>query len=590
MIVWESSRTWSILNIITLIVRGFLPLLQLYILKLVIDVVSKNISSSPGQDSVQNILVIILLAGGVYLLSTLLAELGMAINKVQVNLLTDHLYSLIHEQSTVLDLGYFENPDFYDIMQRAHREVAYRPQQLVNNISSIIQNGLSVAAISILLVTLHWAVVPVLFLAILPGVYIRIKFARIMFDWEHKNTPRNRLASYYNWLMTRDFHAKEIKLFELGDFLSGKYNELRDALRSERNGLVRKRLFAELPSQSIKVVAVFGSFAYLAYRTAMGLMTLGSFVMYLQAIRRGIDTLHGTMAGFVRVYENNLFVSNLFEFFDLSPQIKEEAEAVSLPGTEQLKIEFINVSFSYPSNSKIVLNNVNFSIFPGETIALTGLNGSGKSTIIKLLCRLYDPTSGNITINGIDIKQISLHSLRRLFSVHFQDSSKYFLSVNDNIRMSNVNSADSGEAVITAAKTAGADEFITQLPDSYNCILGNWFENGTELSVGQWQKLSLARAFYRDSQVIMLDEPTSAFDAESEHDFILKLPILLDDKTGIIVTHRFALFEQADRIIVLDSGEVAQIGTHHELMKDEGQYRQMIKSISNDNIVQTEEF
>lgn len=573
--VWSSSPRWSSVYLLSLTISGALPLLQLYMLKLVIDSVTRGINSSDITSAFREVLVYLLIAGVVQMFSVLLDEVSRGINSIHVQYLTDHINDVIHTKSVEIDLEYYENSRYHDTLHRAQQEAATRPQRLLNNLTDIFQNSISVIAIVGLLFSLKWYIPALLICAILPGVIVRIKFSRIMYNWMRKRTETNRLAYYYSWLMTRYAHAKEIRIFDLGNHFVNKYRKIRAIMRGEFSRLVVRRSLMEAPTQLLGGVIMLGAYAYIAYVTILGTITLGAFVMYLQAFRRGLVFFKQVARGLTGIIENNLFVSNLFEFLDLQPRLAVPKDVIPFPKTMSAGLSFDQVSFQYPNSDKMALRNVSLSITPGEIIAFVGPNGSGKTTLIKLLCRLYDPTGGAVCIDGVDLRKYDLSTLRREISVIFQDWAKYQISAADNIWLGDVESPALDDRIQSSAEKVGADAFIKRLPEGYDNMLGVWFDKGVELSMGEWQKIALARALYRDAQIIVLDEPMSSLDVQTERDIIYNLRLMLPGKTILLISHRMTTVRLADRIFVMADGQIVEEGSHADLVSANGVYREM---------------
>jgi ATP-binding cassette subfamily B protein len=349
-------------------------------------------------------------------------------------------------------------------------------------------------------------------------------------------------------------------------------------LRGVRVRVDIQRSALEVVADAVAQVAVYGSFLFVGYRTVMGNLTLGDLVMFYQAFQKGQGFLQSFLNNLAGLYEHNLFISNLYEFLDIPRKVTDPEQPVPPPQPLTEGIEFRNVGFRYPASERSVLEDVNLTIRPGEVVALVGENGSGKTTLVKLLCRLYDPDSGSITLDGVDLRSFMTNVLRREISVIFQDYAHYNLSAAENIGFGNVELSDNLEAIVAAAKHADAHDAIMSLPQGYDTMLGKLLDNGEELSIGQWQKIALARAFLRGSQVIVLDEPTSAMDPKAEAGVFEKFRELLDGRTAILISHRLSTVRMADRIYVLQEGRVIESGTHDELVYRNGTYANLFES------------
>ena len=382
---------------------------------------------------------------------------------------------------------------------------------------------------------------------------------------------------YFTSLLTGDSHAKEIRLFGLGDVFVNRFGLLRKQIRQERLDLLKKRSTATLLAQLASIIPGFALYGFLVYRALQGLMTVGDLVMFYQAVQRGQGYVTQLLTGIATLYENNLFLSNVHEFLALKPKVTDPPRPKPIPtGTEE-GIVFNNVKFQYPNSERTVLDGINFSIRPGEHIALVGENGSGKTTLVKLLLRLYDPTDGAITLNGVDLRELSLQSLRRNISVVFQDYAKYHLSAKENIWFGDVEAPPDDQRIITAAKKSKAHETLEKLPAGYDTLLGKWFADGEELSIGEWQKIALARAFLREANIIVLDEPTSALDAKAEYEVFNNFHQLSLTRTAILISHRLSTVKMADRIYFLENGMIVESGSHDELIVHGGKYAYMFE-------------
>ena len=380
-----------------------------------------------------------------------------------------------------------------------------------------------------------------------------------------------------NWLLTGGIHAKEVRLFGLGDLFAARFRDLRRLLRRERLGFAFKQAQSEFATQAGATIAIFASFGYIAYRTLQGGMTLGDLVMYYQAFQRGQGYLRELLSGLAGLYEDNLFLTHFYEFLDLKPKVLEPRSPVKVPWPMEQGIAFEKVGFHYPGCQDSVLKDISLTVPPGQVVALVGANGSGKTTLVKLLCRLYDPTEGRILIDGVDLRRFRTTALRREIGIIFQDYTHYQMTARENIWVGDVQLPLDDEKIRTAAKYSGADAVFEGLPQGYDTLLGKQFENGVELSIGQWQKVALARALLRDAQVLVLDEPTSAMDPKAEYEVFSNFQQQLQGRSAILISHRFSTVRMADRIYVLDGGRIIESGGHEELLKSRGTYAQLFE-------------
>lgn len=576
--VWHSGRDLSVASVALTILQGVLPLAGLYLMKLLVDAVVVGLAATDKVATFESLALVIAGLSGVVLLETACASIARLVATAQAQVITDRMSDILHAKSIEIDLEYYESPQYYDTLHRAQREAPHRPTQLLNSLTQLLQNAISLVAIAGLLFWLHWGVVVLLLAVGIPGALVRLRYAKKVHVWQRQQTPKERQAWYFAWMITRDSHAKEIRLFDLGQFFMNRYRELRSQLLRESLAMTTKRTVAELLALSGATITVFGLFAFLAYRTMHGLTTLGDLVMYYQAVQRGQGYFRQVLNGFADLFENNLFLTNLYEFLDLKPRLIDPSRPTPVPRPMREGIVFHNVSFQYPADNKRVFENVNLTIRPGEHVALVGENGAGKTTLIKLLCRLYDPTVGKITIDGVDLRQCQMTELRREISVIFQDYARYHLTARENIWLGNINLPPDQEAIAAAARRAGIDGTIARLTNGYETILGKWFEGGEELSVGEWQKVALARAFLRDSQIIVLDEPTSAMDAKAEYEIFNNFHQLAKGRTALLISHRLSTVRMADRIYVMENGNIVESGTHDELVWRGGKYASLFES------------
>ncbi|MEL6441768.1 MAG: ABC transporter ATP-binding protein [Cyanobacteria bacterium J06621_8] len=577
-LVWQSSPGWTIARLILVVFQGLLPLVMIYLAKLIIDTVTINLRSSNPEQVFTQVLPLIILAGFAAIFNSLCQSLNELVNTAHSQKVTDYMQSIIHAKSVEADLEYYENAKYHDALQRAQQEAPYRPPQILNRLAQLGQNCISLVAMLGLLVSLHWSIVGVLLVATIPAVFVKVEYSRTIYAWQRRRTQLERQSMYLGWMLTNEQFAKETRLFDLGHWFSDEYDKIRKKLYREKLKISTKRSISFFLAQAFAGVIIFAVFAFIIYQTIQGILLLGDLVLYYQALQRGQNNLKATLTSVSGLYEDNLFLANLYEFLDLKPKVIDPVQPKILPQSFKRGIVFNNVSFHYADSARQALKNINLTIEPGETIALVGENGSGKTTLIKLLCRLYDPTSGNITIDGVNLRSFKIAELRRQISVIFQDYAKYHFSAQENIRLGNVEMESRDSSILAAAKRSGAHDVITRLPHGYDTILGKLFDTGEELSIGQWQKVALARAFIRDSQVIVLDEPTSAMDPKAEYEIFKKFRELIQDQAAVLITHRLSTVKMADRIYVMDNGQIVESGTHDELIALQQSYARLFET------------
>jgi len=569
-LVWKSAPGWALTNIIISVIRSFLPLLLIWLLKDLIDEITRS-ASGDSQALFSGILWLIVAIVIIWFLDEAASDFGNFVRKKQSMKLETYMYGLLHSKSIRLDLINFEQDKYFDSLSRASREAPWRPNSILNNLVSMFRGLLSLLLMAGLLAFLHWAVALLLFVVNIPGIWLRLRYADILYNFQRQQTPEARKAAYFNWLLTGDRPSREIRLFGLGNYFIELFRKSFLKTKEEEIRILRKRTSIELVSDIVKAVAVLFTLLYIAQQTIKGSLSLGQMAMFVLAFRQGmiyIKDLFGSLAG---LYEDSLFIGDIFDFLNLEEKIK------AIPPLQDLsefkdRIGVNNLSFTYPGNTSGTINDVTFEIRKGEIIALVGPNGAGKSTLVRLLCRLYDPDTGSVKCDGINLKNLDPEKYRKLLSVVFQDFMLYNLNAGENIRLGNIEREKVEDEIISAAKVTGIHELIRVLPDGYNTAIGNLFSDSRKLSWGEWQKLALSRALFRDAPVLILDEPSSALDADTEYDIFSRFREIVKGRTSILISHRFTNVSLADRIIVLDKGEIAETGTHDELIKKKGIY------------------
>ena len=571
-LVWQTNR-WATIGLGLLTLAGaLLPVSQAWVGKLIVDGVVASIQRGADPEVVKTVFVYLILELALFLLNTALNHARRLIQQLIQLQLANRIRGEIIQKALTLDLAFFEHPDFYDRLQNARRESGYKPVDLINDTFLIVQNTITLISFAVLLLRFSPWLVIILLVTSIPAFIAETRFAEEGFRLLTYRAPETRQINYLARLLTEDTSAKEIKLFNLGETLLARYMTLFEKFFQEDKSLAFRRAIAGFGLGLIATLGFYGSYAWIVWQTVHGRISLGDMTLYLTIFRQGQTTFQGILSGVGSIYENNLFMANLFDFLGLKPQMGVAARHQRLPVPLRRGIEFRGVGFRYPESEEWALRDVDLSIAPGEKIALVGPNGAGKTTLIKLLSRLYDPTEGMILIDGIDIRELDPRDLRLRIGVIFQDFVRYHLVASENIGFGQIEALDQLEQIIESARKSGAHSIIENLPDGYQTMLGRWFHGGHELSVGQWQKIALARAFMRDAEILVLDEPTASLDAETEYEIFRRFQELTVGKMAILISHRFSTVRMADRIVVIQEGRIAEIGSHHELLNQGGIY------------------
>ncbi len=577
-LVWRASGRWTVAWMVILILQGLLPAVTVYLSRHVVDGLVAVAGAGLSQESIQPILVPILLIAGAMLLTEILQSTLQWIRTAQSELVRDHISALVHTKSIEVDFGFYESSEFYDHLDRARSDAGGRSIALLESTGSLLQGSITLLSLVALLLPYGIGMPLLLLTSAFPAFYLMLRLNRQHHAWWRNTTTDRRRLQYYEMLLTISQSAAEIRLFRLGDYFQSAYQTLRARLRNEHIRLIRNQSLGRFAAGAIALLITGIALCWIGRQVLLGLFTLGDVALFYQAFSQSKGILSNLLSNLGQIYRNSLFVNDLFTFLQLRPQVIDPPTPQSFPNPLTTGLCFKNVSFSYPGADQAVLTDFNLTVPAGKVVAIVGDNGAGKSTLIKLLCRFYDPDKGSIEFDGVDIRQMTVEDLRQHITVLFQLPVPYYLTAADNITLGDLSTLSTQSDIETAAKGAGIHEAIAHLPKGYDTLMGKWFPSGTELSGGQWQRLALARAFFRHAPMIVLDEPTSAMDPWAEFDWLERFRTLATGRTALVITHRFTLAMRADVIHVMRKGQIAESGSHDELLAQNGLYAQSWRS------------
>jgi len=573
-LIWSISKKWTTLTLVSIVAESGLYLLLLYIFKRLINEVTK---ATPFDDEKIRRVVwyLVIITAGTIIYVTVKALATLAIEN-QAQRVKESIDEKIHECAVNLDLAFYESPAYFDTMKRAKDAGPEAPNNVVLNLADIAKNCLTLLAIGSILISISWLLLPLLALFVAPTLLVRIRYAEQMYQWRRKQTPVERQAAYLSSLITEDGPAKEIRGYGLGTHIRAIYSQIRVKLMGERLQMTRRNTFKELLTNIMATLGLFACIAYLCFSMIKGRMSVGDMSLFLIVFPQSFGVLQLMSQGISGLYQNNIFINNLFEMFDLRATLKEPENPLPVPSSESVDLVVENMSFTYPHSREPALRNVSLRVPPGKIIAIVGLNGAGKTTLIKLLCRLYDPTDGCIRMDGTDIRRFRSTEYRKHVSAVFQDFGRFNVTAAENIRWGDIDGVDRSDSDIEeAARKSGAHDYIRKFPEGYETMMGRIFEKGREVSIGQWQKLAIARAFYSNSRFVIFDEATSALDAVSEEELFQSFRERIGNRAALIISHRLSAVRHADHIYVMGDGRVQQHGTHEELVAMGGTYSKL---------------
>lgn len=575
-IIGEGSKKLFIINANISVLQGLVPFVIIVCIKYLIDFLTNNNSDSMNLFYPFGFLLV--LTASVFLLSAVLNELRSYFGEKLSQSVTTRIYSQLHAKHAAIGLSNYENPVKQDKMHRAVQEASFRPVKILNSLLTGIKSVASVIFLIGLFVSIHWYLTLLLVIAVLPGMFVRLRFSAKHYRLKDAHSTKERRMYYFNRILTGFPFAKELRLFGFGKFFKKQFDKVQKNLFEEKIALRKSEALQGSLAQVFAVALIFLSLFYVAYLKVNGNISIGTVVLFFFAFQRGYTVLSEFFRSFALIIEDNIFLRDFIDFLDIQ---NENTTSQSKPFSLTREIRFDQVSFSYDGSKRDVLKGLDLSIPVGKTIALVGANGSGKSTLIKLLCGFYAANQGKILFDNSEASAIGQQAICENIGAVFQDFAFYHLPVFDNLALGNITHKFDLEKAKNAAEFAGLEQVINKLPQGYHTLLGNQFLGGEELSIGQWQKMAIARAFYRDAPLLLLDEPASALDAKSETQIIHALRKLTKGKTAVIVSHRLRTVQWVDQICFMEDGRITEHGTHEELLKLQGRYFEMYQADAN---------
>ena len=574
-ILWESGPMVVTGGMAARLVAALLPIGLLWVAKLIIDDVVRVVSGH--HEAAAGLWWLIGLELGLAILNNLLIRFIDFLDTVLADLYVRHVSVKVMRHAASLDLLAYEDPIFYDHLERARVQATDR-LSMIQQIGRLVQ--LSITSITLSLSILYFSpwLLLLLILVVLPAFLGESHYAFLGYAKNFRQTPVRREQEYLRITAGSKEAAKELKLFGLSDFLTDRFSRLSDQIYTENVQLARQKLIGGTLLSIIGTLGYYGAYAYVVFQAVAGAISIGSLTFLAGAILQASTNLQQIFSTLSGIADQALFLTDLLKFFRMRPTIRSKPGAILAPRPIHHGFEFRNVSFHYPGNpNRLILNRLNFWLEPGERVALVGENGQGKTTIVKLITRLYDPTEGQILLDGVDLRDYDLDDLYREIGVIFQDFARYEMSARDNIAVGRVEQINDLALIKRAADKSLAHQVISKLPKRYEQMLGRRFEQGVDLSGGEWQKLALARAYLRDAQLYILDEPTASLDARSEFEVFNRFAELTAGKMALFISHRFSTVRMSDRILVLENGSVAEEGSHAELTNLHGRYAEMFE-------------
>jgi ATP-binding cassette subfamily B protein len=575
-LVYETHRGYTIAILALRVVRSFVPLAVLWVGKLIVDgvIAAVRLRAAGGAVDWRYLGTLVGLELAIAVAGEGLARLSSLLESLLGDLFSNRISVRLMQHAATLDLAQYEDAETYDHLERARRQTVGRIG-LIALLLSTGQDLVTLASLaSVLTVQLPWLLL-LLVIAVLPSFLGETHYAALGYSLLFQWTPERRLLDYLRYAGASDEMAKEVKLFNLSDFLVSRYARLSQEFYEANKRLAVRRNVVSTLFVTVGTLGYYGAYAITIYLTVLGRFSIGALTFLAGSFRQSRDLIQRILLSLSQVFEQSLYLSDLFTFFEVQPRVTSRPGARAVPVPIRQGFEFRDVGFRYPGSEQWAVRHLSFRIAPGERVALVGENGAGKTTLVKLLARLYDPDEGCVLLDGVDLRDYDLDSLRRNIGVIFQDFVRYEFVLRENIAISQVDELDDEAKIREAARRSLADAVAARLAKGYDQMLGRRFDGGVELSGGEWQKVALARAYMREAQVLILDEPTAALDARAEYEVFLRFAELTRGRMAVLISHRFSTVRMADRILVLQGGELVDQGTHDELLARGGLYAEL---------------
>lgn len=571
-LVWETNKVLTITNIFLRIVKSALPLLILYVGKLIIDQVVQL--SKTGHFGHSYLWKLVAIEFALAILSDGLSRAITLIDSLLGDLFSNHTSVKIMEHAATLDLDQFEDAIFYDKLERARQQTVGRTV-LLSQVLSQFQDLITMVFLATGLMAFNPWLILLLLVAILPAFLGESYFNDQSYALTRSQTPQRRELDYLRYIGASDETAKEIKMFDLSGFIIDRFKILSDKFYLDNKRIVVKRTIWGTFFAMLGSIGYYGAYVFIIAQTISGKTSIGELTFLAGSFRSLRSLLENVLTRFTTVSQGAIYLRDFFEFFDIEPKIYPPKNPRPFPSEIKEGFKFENVGFKYANSERWANRYLNFTLQPSEKLALVGENGAGKTTLVKLLARLYEPTEGRILLDGFDLKEYSLSDLRHNIGIIFQDYLRYQMTFSQNIATGNIREKENVDLIKASARQSLADELVKRLPGGYDQMLGKRFAEGVELSGGEWQKVAIARAYMRDAQVLILDEPTSALDARAEYQVFERFTELTRGRSAVLISHRFSTVRMADRILVLEKGEMKEIGSHEELLAKGGRYAEL---------------